>query len=528
MEAQLHDLQALSALSWSTEKTGVPQPISLTLPRNVGFMNPTTLPESQLQSEVQQCSTLGLSNAYSHEHSYLLSNARTLAWAKHPDLALTPDFQLRLHDTEEFCRILCALLGADLGWRLDTAGSITPQLFGRDFSEQELSEGQKILIAWSIVLHRQKDRLQNGIVMIDEPENHLHPDASIKAIKSLVDDVLGEHGQVWLATHSLPLIAWAGADSLYAIKSGSIAYAGNRVCEVVDSLAGGTEGRECLQAFLSDAEQLGFWHFVAQCLADPSVAGPDKRDPQEASLATLLKGKSQDKSNLRILDFGAGRGRLPQALARAYAGEPEILGRLEYFVYDSSKVFSDERADNARLLYDAGAKGALVDDIRNHKLDGSRVDLVLMCNVLHEIEPRLWKETFETCYEVLNPAGSLVVIEDQMISVGELPNEKGFVVLDTIEMQALFGGSHAVRELSGDVPEAYKGRISILEIPAEHLTRYSTPNKLAALRLVSERARCRVKALRAEKGKTNTQKAGRLHALYAMLWMNAELALAEG
>ena len=98
-------------------------------------------------------------------------------------------------------------------------------------------------------------------------------------------------------------------------------------------------------------------------------------------------------------------------------------------------------------------------------------------------------------------------------------------MLDLVEMQAVFGGAHAVNDLSATVPKSYRKRISVFEVPASNLHNCSRERVMSALSFLAKRARREVEQLRSQPSASGNQRAGRLHALYAMLWMNAELAI---
>src|SRR5690606_27066373 len=119
----------------------------------------------------------------------------------------------------------------------------------------------------------------------------------------------------------------------YVTKDNQLHYAGNRVTEVVDTLVGGADGRSRLRDFLSDGERIGFLHFVAECMTSPEVVSV-KDDVQERSFAKLIEDLSTNNSPVRVLDFGAGRGRLADALAKGFAAEPETSQRIQYYAYD--------------------------------------------------------------------------------------------------------------------------------------------------------------------------------------------------
>jgi energy-coupling factor transporter ATP-binding protein EcfA2 len=513
---------------WSADGDGhplpVPKVISLSLDRSASILNADKMTDTDRKTYVLASGNPGLVSAYQGQHAYLSAMARHLMLGEIPSTAATPKHLQQLQVATAFRDIVDVLVGARLHWQMDDGGSIVPVLFGRPYVENELSEGQKVLLAWSIVLHCQRDKLANAIVLIDEPENHLHPDACVQALSRLSKDVLGANGQIWLATHSIPLIAWAGIDSLYAVRDGRIEYAGNRVAELVASLAGGKDATSKVVTLLSDAELIGFLHFVVQCLAEPSAVAFQDNDPQMRGLADLMEDIFKDRTIVELLDYGAGRARLATALAKAFSDKPDVLRRLKYIAYDPFSKHQRERESSVRMLEAAGARAASITDIRKIQLDGARVDLVVLCNVLHEIPPSAWGQTFADCRDALKEDGSLVVIEDQAPPVGELPHEKGFIVLDYIEIQAMFGKSGSVEDLSARVPEAYHGRVSIFRVTRDALAGYSDEHLQRALGFVTKRARDQVEKLRSDTLSLKEQQSGRLHALYAMLWMNAELA----
>jgi len=502
-----------------------PVAFELTLGRSARVDDGLRMTQAQSIEAMKKCEEPGLWNAYQYEWAYLLAMARGLAFGDEDG------------SVEEFSRILRALLGTELGWNRDAANMPMPRLFGRPFNPDELSEGQKVLIAWAISLHRQRRRLRHAVVLIDEPENHLHPDVCIRALQALRDEVLGDYGQIWVATHSIPLIAWARIDSLYAVNDGKIEYAGNNVCKVVDALAGGSEGREQLRTFLADAEQIGLYHFIAQCLVEPSVVISKENDPQEKSFATVVEKLLKENDALRILDYGAGRCRLAEALTKAFSDKPDLLRRIQYLAYDRDTTFASERQARLNALCKAGALAEEVNVLDLRPKD-EQVDLVVLCNVLHEIPAGEWAGVFRNCRQALKPTGSLIVIEDQTPSVGELPHRKGFIILNCSEMKLLLQedeelvgdgisgvrrGKNVVIDLSNNVPEDWCGRISILQVPAASLN-VENLNLDKALGAVVDRCRDEVEKLRSDASASPMQRTGRLHALYAMMWMNAELA----
>jgi hypothetical protein len=111
-------------------------------------------------------------------------------------------------------------------------------------------------------------------------------------------------------------------------------------------------------------------------------------------------------------------------------------------------------------------------------------------------------------------------MEDQHMSVGELPSAHGFVVLDAVEIAAVFGAKYGeeVRAL----PASRGGRLTQIEISARVLGNANDDRIKRALAMVQKRARKEIERLR--DGNDRSFQAGRLHSYYSMLHMNAMLA----
>ena len=149
--------------------------------------------------------------------------------------------------------------------------------------------------------------------------------------------------------------------------------------------------------------------------------------------------------------------------------------------------------------------------------------LVVLCNVLHEIPPTDWLNMFSALKDVLLPEGRFVIIEDQEPSVGELPHDKGFLLLNKDELTQLFGGNTAYVEDKSPGKGIANGRISVLCVPHKHLKRAKQKTLSLALKSLHARANGEVNKLRAA-GATE-QRDGRRHALYMLLAFNANRAM---
>ncbi|MFY0581554.1 AAA family ATPase [Cystobacter fuscus] len=315
--------------------------------------DPNEAPPRQVEQQANANTTGGFEAAASSVLAYFHEAARAMYDSEHPRHKNSEAVKRRLDDALAFNRVLRAFFSAEIELGMDANGKPVSNFRGRLFRPQELSEGEQILVIWTILLHRQKEWLRGAQVLIDEPENHLHPDACIRALEALrSDDILGPEGQIWLATHSIPLIAYAGLDSVYLVDHGAIEYAGNRIEKVIDRLMGGEEGRVRLRALLADADELAFDTFAAQCLLPPSVAAPREGDPQQEQMANLAREMGVHKQDVRILDYAAGRGRLAVALKEAgLAAERKFT----YFAYQAAGYTSaEERSECLERIRELG------------------------------------------------------------------------------------------------------------------------------------------------------------------------------
>jgi hypothetical protein len=225
---------------------------------------------------------------------------------------------------------------------------------------------------------------------------------------------------------------------------------------------------------------------------------------------------------IKVLDFGAGHGRLLDSLAAETAGG--LAERLDYVAWDLNRSPLCEAA--IQRVYGPGSWDDRLFADRNAlaaKREPRSFDAVVMCNVLHEVDPGDWLGLFARTGLLpwaLKPTGHLVVIEDYLIPKGESAHSHGFIVLDTAALQALFGGV-AVRGISAT--GRYAGRIKAHVIPASALPTVSEETRRAALGLAQANARDRIRDLRGRPD--HSYRSGREHAYWVQQFANTTLAL---
>jgi hypothetical protein len=111
--------------------------------------------------------------------------------------------------------------------------------------------------------------LENYIIFMDEPENHLHPSAVIDLL-----DTIKEHnpnGQIWIATHSIPLLSHFDSSFLWFVENNTVKYSGKKPELVLRSLLGDEDRIQKLRDFTSLPSELARNRFTFECLCPPQV-----------------------------------------------------------------------------------------------------------------------------------------------------------------------------------------------------------------------------------------------------------------
>ena len=396
-------------------------------------------------------------------------------------------------------------------------------LFGRPIGgAHELSDGQKVLLQFCASLYMQEVDLDQAIILMDEPENHLHPAALLQVIDRVRAAI--PNGQLWIATHSVHILAHLyqlDSNCLWFMDQGKVEWAGRIPEKVLGTLLGKPEERERLSDFLGLPAQLGSLSFAAESLFPPETVGYLPGDPQTQQIHEALSQIRQEGQKVRLLDLGAGKGRLLAAL-RDLSPEGESLADwLDYFAYDQKEEV--ECKQEIVRLYGDGTNRYFqkYTDLKSRRED--TFDLVLMCNVLHEVEPKDWNNLLgdgSLFYTLLKDTGHLCIVEDQLLQRGEKAHQNGFLVLDQPQF----------RELFSLTPENYlersqkEGRLKAHFFPRSCLANYSAETRKQAIKLLKESALEELKKLRIG---TDDSQSGRLHGFWSQQFANASLALEQ-
>jgi len=352
-------------------------------------------------------------------------------------------------------------------------------------ANSDLSGGEKVLLQLCVLIHAHGASLKNLILILDEPENHLHPAAQIEFIKK-VKEVLKD-GQIWIATHSIHILSYLNTSDIWYMHDNSISYAGKQPEVVLNGLLGNKEQVERLHEFLGLSSIYAVTQFAYECLFDPKtiLTGPeDKQTTQITEIITNLK-----KSNaIKLLDYGAGKGRLISSIIANYTENSNLQNWLNYVAFDESD--KDKQICEDAIVRAYGNSDNRYYNEKNKmagNINPKSFDVVVMCNVLHEISPKKWKSIFEKdslIDELLSENGYLLIVEDTIIPNGEFPNPDGFFVFGRTEIGKLFG---ILPEASDFITNYYKNneRLCANLIPKKYLSNISNDsinNALDALR----------------------------------------------
>jgi ABC-type cobalamin/Fe3+-siderophores transport system ATPase subunit len=439
------------------------------------------------------------------------------------DLNISPEEKLKIDvDYDRLKKYIKLFLNTDLKRNKDGY----PELFNMRIGIAQLSNGQKILLQFCMALFAQEVNLENLIIFMDEPENHLHPAALIEVLEKITPHV--KNGQVWIATHSINVLAHFDPSNIWYIENGEISYAGNVPRTVLKGLLGDEEEIEKLSNFLGLPAQMASNNFAFESLFYPNVLITGPEDPQVNQIHLIIKDKAKKGDKLKVLDFGVGKGRL---LSTIYENErlrnsnaTEWLDFYGYDIFDTHKDICNKAFENIYGSYDNRYFNEAKDIMAKH--DEKTFDFIVMCNVFHEIEPKDWLNLFNSItslFKLLKEDGYLLIIEDQFLAVGEKAHSKGFLVFDELEFKKLFKITSTDKYLSTDYRK--DGRLKSHHIPKNCISRIDTTSKKEALEILLQNSKDEIKNLR--KVTDPTFKTGKSHGFWAQQLANASLALEE-
>ena len=168
----------------------------------------------------------------------------------------------------------CNLVETNLKLKLDRNIDGDAVLLDKDgngnvIAEAKLSEGQQLLLQICVQLYAKDAQSNDYILLLDEPEAHLHPSAVIQFIEDVRSK--NKNGQIWIATHSLALTSHFDPDDIWYVSGGNVERAGRKSEKILTGLIGNQEDIAKLRNFTDLPYQFGAITFSEQCLISPDV-----------------------------------------------------------------------------------------------------------------------------------------------------------------------------------------------------------------------------------------------------------------
>jgi len=415
-------------------------------------------------------------------------------------------------DFDEFNKLLTDLLGEEIVFNDDLNAS----LFGFPIGEAQLSPGQSILLQLAAVIFAQGGKLDNLILIMDEPEIHLHPAAAIKVISLIREKV--PNGQIWISTHSLTILSAFYDENIWYMDKGEISWVGRKIETVLDGLIG-EDNNDKLRSFIDLPFEFAIKHFAVECLQMPGSVMTQSTDPQTQQIVSEIQDIIPKNNNVKILDYGAGKGRIISGLKET---TPDLKEKIDYVAFDSYPDDEKICRENISSAYDS-SDSRYYNDITTLKMQyGEKAfDIVVCCNVFHEISPLKWKKTIDCIHSLLKPQGYLFLLEDNLMPHGERAHEFGFIALDKEAIDWLFQAESTLEKIKH---ASANNRLHASLIPCCILCNITHESQKKAIKSLQKQAKKKVQEIPLQ-SQTNTYKSGLEYAFWSQQYINITLAI---
>ncbi|MFZ7134128.1 MAG: AAA family ATPase [Eubacteriales bacterium] len=392
---------------------------------------------------------------------------------------------------------------------------------------ENLSLGQKLLLRYAVLLVFYKKEMEESIFIVDEPETHLHPKVVVELLCELKELV----GQLWIATHNVSILAYFQDENFIYIEDSILRTDGRIKTDVLSELVG--RDSDLLANFIEKPFFQGFLDYNFECLFQPLAIPVKKNDPQILQISHYLKpyfASQESEMPISMLDYGAGECNFFRYLVADFPNEV-IINSIDYYGFDISdrnKVRCDELLssvygnDKSRYLLN-------LDEI------DIKVDVVLLSNLLHEINPKEWGEKLKYIGDqLLNEKGVLLLLENTEIKKGENAHEYGFIVLNTDGLNLLFDTKSTDDELiclsdkmkgQTDIEDHILDRVQAHIIKKKYLDNITNESIKRSLLQTKENACEQIKRIRlaGEKNRIN----GKRLAFFTQQYTSASIAYDE-
>lgn len=513
-------------ISWRLIDTDIPyenHTIVPFVPKSLDIKDCNNFRKNEIDNYSRQIEKLGVNSLSNGTFARIQTTQEKWFNATHQD-SNVPEIekQKAIYDYNNLKELLKIFLDTELERNI----SGEPTLFGFPLGQANLSDGQKVLIQLCLAIHSQQKSLNDIILFLDEPENHLHPSVIIETIERIRSK--NPNGQIWISTHSIPLLSYFDPSYIWFVDNNKVSYAGTIPEKVLNSLLGDEERLAKLQDFISLPGVFALNRHSFESLFHPVSVTTDKDDPQTLQIREEIKKHLANEEKIRILDYGAGKGRL---LSNIIENNPESNSKLtewfDYVAYDKYDFDSKECQSVIKKVYPDWGKRYFNDFSELFgQYDKETFDIVIMSNVLHEIEPSKWLNLFSKDGEIpklLNNKGILLLVEDQEMQIGEKAYQKGFIVLNTSELKELFKISESDTKF-GFSDARNDGRLKAHRISKEYLMRITPESRISCLKQLHDISKEKILSIRNKEVK---YKNGKKHGFWIQQYANTGLVLDE-
>jgi len=496
------------------------------VPKKLTIKDSGNVGKRDLISLANNASSIGTDHISESTFAYIQKLQDRWFTASHPKSTISNEEKEKATDDYESLKeIVQTLLGCEINRDLDGQATI----FGFQLAGSNLSDGQKVILQYCIAIHAQGASLNDHILIMDEPENHLHPSILFELINKIRK--YNSKGQIWIATHSVPLLAYFDPQDIWYMEDGLISQRGKVPEKVLYSLLGNEEQIERLKDFINLPAQQAIIHYAFEALFPPPVKDTDSSDPQTIQVHSAIADFIKPNGKIKTLDYGAGKGRILNCTEES---KKTFIDQVDYYAFDKfpnnneSQKNMEECINSISQLYENPKERYFTNESElRSKHDEYSFDIIIMCDVLHEIDPSDWLGLFGPngfITKSLKGTGILLLVEDHQLPHGEKAYQNGFVVLDTPEIKKLFRISSEDKKFSYDDFRG-DGRLKAHRIPQPYLKNLTKDTRDEALSELLESAKREIAELR--KSEQKNYKTGRLMAFWMHQMCNAELALSK-
>jgi len=490
------------------------------VPKEIQIKDSSNVGKRDLINLADNASKIGIDHISESTFAYIQKLQDRWFSASHPKSTISEEEKKKaINDYESLKEIVNIFLGCEINRDVDDQATI----FGFRLEQSNLSDGQKVVLQYCIAIHAQGASLDDHILIMDEPENHLHPSIIIEVINKI--KTYNHKGQIWIATHSVPLLAYFDPQDIWYMEDGLISQKGKVPEKVLYSLLGNEEQIEKLKDFINLPAQQAVIRYSFEALFPPRVINTDSNDPQTIQIHSAIADYIKPNGKIKILDYGAGKGRILNGIDE---NKKAFLEQIDYYAFDESPENKEDCIYSISQLYENPEDRYFVGEKElKSKHDEHSFDIIIMCDVLHEIDPFNWLELFGCngfITKTLKNTGILLLVEDHQLPHGEKAYQNGFIVLDTPELKKLFQITSEDRNFSYDDFRG-DGRLKAHRIPQPYLEKLTSETRKEALTELVRNAKQEISNLR-NNGQKN-YKTGKLIAFWMHQMCNAELALSK-